>query len=109
MNLSGAAETATPPPAPVITSQPPNPSGVSTATFAFTDTLTSATFFCSLDGATYSSCSSGVSYPSLGNGAHTFAVEAADAQGSLSTAATYTWSITALPVPSIAPARDRLP
>jgi streptogramin lyase len=101
VSLSGSGETDAAPPAPSITAQPPNPSGVATAAFSFSDAQAGVTFVCSLDGAASAACSSGVSYPSLANGSHSFAVMAADAQGNLSAAATYNWSITAVPVPSI--------
>ncbi len=102
VTLSGAGDSnAAPPPAPTITSEPANPSGMATATFAFTDSQAGVTFLCSLDSAAYAACTSGVSYPSLANGAHVFAVRAADALNDQGAATTYSWTITALPPPNI--------
>ncbi len=101
ISLSGAGETGGPPPAPTITSNPPNPSGTPTAAFTFTDSQAGVTFECSLDGAAYAACVSGVSYPNLANGAHTFGVRAADALENLSAVTSYSWTVNALPVPVI--------
>jgi sugar lactone lactonase YvrE len=102
VSLSGAAENVgSAPPAPVITGNPANPSGTSTATFTFTDTQPAVTFLCSLDGAAYSTCTSGVTYPSLASGAHTFGVRAADSLNNQSAIATFNWTIAIQPVPNI--------
>jgi sugar lactone lactonase YvrE len=101
VNLSGKAEAAAAPPAPVIDTGPPNPSGATTATFTFSDTQAGVTFVCQLDTAASAPCTSGITYSALAAGAHTFAVKAADAQGNLSPAATYTWNVTPVPAPSI--------
>jgi len=101
VNLSGTAEAAAPPPAPTITSGPANPTFATTATFVFSDSQSAITFLCSLDGAAYASCTSPASYSSLKASAHTFAVKAADAANNMSAAATYNWSATAPPPPTI--------
>ena len=95
-NLSSAATyawlvNAVGPPPPVITSYPVNPTAATTASFAFTDTQANVSFLCSLDGATYAACSSGVSYSSLSNGANTFAVEAKDTGGNVSAPTNFNW------------------
>jgi len=70
--------------------QPPDttiqsgPSGVvspQNVSFTFTATETGSSFECSIDGGTYSACSSPKSYPSLAVGPHTFRVRAVDAVG----------------------------
>ncbi|MCW2974572.1 MAG: hypothetical protein JWN72_2845, partial [Thermoleophilia bacterium] len=79
-----------------ITGGPANGS-TSTATsaaFTFAANETSA-FTCKLDAAAFVTCSSGVSYASLGVGAHTFAVRATDAAGNVSVTVTRTWTVAA--------------
>jgi hypothetical protein len=56
----------TPPPAPTITSGPPDPTNSTSATFAFVDSDSSAAFRCRLDGGVFSDCSSPVTYQQLG-------------------------------------------
>jgi large repetitive protein len=107
-NLSRAASftwtiNTTPPPTPTITSNPANPSNQTSASFSFTDTQTGVSFLCQLDGAGYSACTSPKTYSGLGQGSHTFAVEAQDTVGNQSGAASFTWTIdtTAPPIPVI--------
>jgi hypothetical protein len=89
VNLSGTGL----PSAPTITSGPASPTPATTpAVFAFTDSVAGVSFLCSLDGAAYAACNTGVSYSSLANGVHSFAVEAQDGAGNLSTATGYTWT-----------------
>jgi hypothetical protein len=67
------------PPAPSITSSPANPTATATtasASFSFTDSQALVTFKCSLDSSAYSLCVSPKSYSGLGQGTHTFSVEA---------------------------------
>src|SRR5437764_778200 len=66
--------TAAPPPD--LTSTPPDPSNGAAATFAFSDDDSEATFVCGLDGGAFAACASPETYTGLGQGAHTFAVEA---------------------------------
>jgi hypothetical protein len=47
----------TPPPVPLITSTPNNPTNQTSATFKFSDSETGASFLCQLDGNTFSACS----------------------------------------------------
>jgi hypothetical protein len=89
----------TPPPAPLITSEPPDPSDSSSATFAFSDGDSTATFACSLDGAASGACSSPITYNGLGEGSHTFAVQAVDPAGNHSGSTSYTWTIDLTPPP----------
>ena len=63
-------------PAPTITSSPSNPTTSTTATFAFSDTKSGATFKCSRDAAAFTTCTSGISYTGLAQGSHSFQVEA---------------------------------
>lgn len=81
------------PPAPTILSGPSNPSSSTSATFTFTDGTAGVGFRCSLDGAAYSSCSSGTSYGSLEDGTHTFRVTARNGSSPDSKATSYTWVI----------------
>ena len=89
------------PPTPTITSSPSNPTASTSASFAYNDTQAGVTFKCSLDGVSAStSASSGVTYTDLVQGAHTFAVEAQQGSGPLSSSATATWTVDTSP-PSI--------
>jgi len=89
------------PPAPVITSAPAYLTNDDTATFAFTDSQAGVSFQCSLDGGTFTACTSGVSYSGLAGfpnnyeirtKRHTFAVQAMDASGNFSPQATRAWT-----------------
>ncbi len=81
-----------------IVSKPPNPTGSRTATFSFASDEGNATFECSLDGATATTCSSPVEYTALAEGAHTFSVRATDRAGNAdATPATWTWDIDLTP------------
>ena len=84
------------PPTPHIDSMPPNPSNSSGATFTFSDTDTSLSFLCQIDGSGYSPCQSGQTYSGLTDGSHTFSVEATDGSGHVSAPASYPWTV-ALP------------
>jgi hypothetical protein len=82
------------PPAPTITSQPPNPSTSTTATFTFTNTGTGLTSQCSLDGVAFATCTSPKTYTALAVGSHTFRVRAVG-NNVPSQPTAYTWSINA--------------
>ena len=77
-------------------------------TFRFrgTDNATpgpSLTYECSLDGASFTVCTSPVTYPGAALGGHTFAVRAVDLQGNTDlTPATHAWTIVA-PDPDVTP------
>jgi hypothetical protein len=90
----------TPPPAPVITSKPNNPTSQTNASLGFSDTETGATFLCQLDGSAFSSCTSPASYSGLAQGSHTFSVEAQDAAGNASAATIFSWLIDTTPPPA---------
>ena len=84
----------------VIDSAPPASTTSTTATFTFHATDGSTNFECSLDGATFASCSSGVTYTGLAVGSHTFQVRAKDGLGNTDpTPASYTWTITPATTP----------
>jgi hypothetical protein len=94
LTCGGTSCTSTPPPAPTIDSGPPNPSTSSSATFAFSDVDSSATFLCQLDGGGYVSCTSPKTYTALDPGSHTFSVEAKNpTTGAISNPTSYTWTI----------------
>jgi large repetitive protein len=79
-------------PEPSITSRPDAVSGSSAATFTFTSDE-SSTFLCSLDGGSFSACTSPKKY-TLADGSHTFALRAVDAAGNTSPSTPlYTWLI----------------
>ncbi|MDQ1626846.1 MAG: large repetitive protein, partial [Actinomycetota bacterium] len=84
--------------APVVTinTQPTSPTNNPSATFGFT-TEAGATLFCSLEaqGAAqnFTPCSSPVTYPGLANGTYSFAVQAADAAGNVSTTTPRTFTV----------------
>jgi hypothetical protein len=83
----------TPPPAPVITQHPTNPSTSTSATFKFNDAEPKVILRCSRDSAAYATCISPKSYSNLSNGHHQFAVIACDAAGNCSSATTFSWTI----------------
>jgi hypothetical protein len=79
-----------------LTSSPVAQSTNPSATFTFTssDEFSGVkNTECSLDGSTFSSCTSPISYSILSVGAHSFSVRATDNAGNISSAQTYTWSI----------------
>jgi len=91
------------PPTIGLTSTPSDPSGDPGAVFGFSANEVVNGFQCSLDGAPFSACSSGVTYGPLGDGGHSFVVRATDLAGNTSSAVTYTWTIdaTAPPAPAL--------
>jgi large repetitive protein len=83
----------TPPPVPTIGTHPPASTTVKSASFGFSDGEHGVTLLCRRDGARFERCTSPTSYGSLSLGAHTFQVQARDAVGNTSAAATYSWTI----------------
>jgi hypothetical protein len=82
------------PPQTAIASTPPARSNSASANFTFASSEPASTFACSLDSSGFSLCASPKSYLGLGNGPHTFRVQAVDAAGNTDgSPATYTWQI----------------
>jgi hypothetical protein len=80
-----------------ITSNPPNPTNSSSASFGFTSTETGSTFQCQLDGAGFTTCSNPQNYSNLSSATHTFEVRAVDPVGNIdSTPASFTWTVDAV-------------
>jgi uncharacterized delta-60 repeat protein len=69
------------PPNTTITGGPSGSVKSTSATFTFVSSESGSKFQCSLDGATFSTCSSPKSYPNLTDGSHLFRVRAIDAAG----------------------------
>ncbi len=96
----------TTPPDTTITANPPNPSNSSSATFTFSGDDGSggsgvASFQCSLDGGSFTACSSPQNYSGLSDGSHTFQARAIDTAGNIDpTPAGYTWVINTTPPPT---------
>jgi alpha-tubulin suppressor-like RCC1 family protein len=85
---------------PAITAKPSNPSNSAAASFSFSGGGGTG-YACSIDGGTFSSCTSSQSYSGLADGSHTFKVHATDGAAS-GPDATYTWTIdTTAPVTTI--------
>ena len=92
----------TTPPDTTITSNPPNPSNSTAATFRFICDEGSCSFECKLDSGAYALCSSPKTYSGLSEGAHTFYVRAIDSVGNVDpTPALYTWTIDTTPPDTI--------
>ena len=86
-------------PVTTILTSPTNPSTSASATFTFSSNDTGgsgfASFQCQIDGGGYSTCTSGINYPALADGLHTFNVRAIDGAGNTGTAANFVWLIDA--------------
>jgi hypothetical protein len=78
---------------------------ITTRTFNFTADQVASDFKCSLDGAVFSSCSSGITVSGLANGTHSFTVKAIDMFGNMdNVGVTHLWAVdTVAPVPSAPP------
>ncbi|HVD10581.1 MAG TPA: hypothetical protein VNB88_08050, partial [Gaiellaceae bacterium] len=77
-----------------ITSGPADPTVETDAVFVFGANEAGSTFECSLDGATFTVCSSPATYLSLDTGAHLFEARAIDPAGNVDpTPAPYGWTI----------------
>jgi hypothetical protein len=87
-----------------INSNPTSLNNSTSGSFTFSATDSGggsvASYSCKLDGASYTSCSSPISYSSLAQGSHTFYVTATDSAGNTSSAQTNTWT-TDLTAPTI--------
>ena len=76
-----------------ITSNPPETTTSTSASFSFISTEANGTFECSLDGAPFTPCATPQSYK-LASGSHVFQVRAIDTIGNAElTPASYTWTI----------------
>ncbi len=92
---------------PALTSHPANPTNQATAVFSFADSdPTVVSFVCTLDQAS-SPCASGVTYPNLSDGSHTFSVVGQQANGTPSNPISFTWVVDTVPPP--APSIDSHP
>jgi N-acetylglucosamine-6-sulfatase len=81
-------------PVATILSGPGDPTSESTATFTFSaEDATEVTFACSLDGAPEEACDSGMQYPQLAPGGHTFTVVPTDLAGNVGDPDQYVWTI----------------
>ena len=88
------------PPQTSIASGPPGSSQSASATFTFASSEAASTFTCRLDGAGFVPCASPTTYTGLGDGDHTFSVQAVDAAGNAdATAATYAWRVSGVDPP----------
>jgi large repetitive protein len=76
-----------------ITAKPANSTPDTSASFSFSSTRPGSTFVCSLDGASFTDCTSPHQCPEgLTEGSHTFKVQATDAAGNADpTPAAFTW------------------
>lgn len=82
------------PPETAIASTPPPSSSSAGASFTFTSSEPGSTFACSLDASGFDPCASPQSYAGLGDGNHTFRVEAIDPAGNADTTPTsYSWQV----------------
>jgi hypothetical protein len=85
-------------PSVTITDGPSSHTSATAASLSFTGTdpdrpAAALAFRCSLDGAPYAPCTSPTPYTGLGDGLHTFSLEAADEAGNRSAAATRGWQV----------------
>lgn len=86
---------------PTISAKPANPSNSASASFSFSGGSGSS-YQCKLDTGAYSPCTSPQAYASLGQGSHTFTVEAANGSSTGPTTS-YTWTVdTTAPTQSLA-------
>jgi hypothetical protein len=91
------------PPDTTITSSPPAATNSGNASFAFTGNdgtgVGVASFQCSLDGDSFSTCTSPANFSGLDDGPHTFAVRAIDVRGNVDpTPASFAWTIDSSPL-----------
>jgi hypothetical protein len=91
----------TTPPVVTILTAPPTSTTQRDAAFTFSANEPGATFACSLDGAAFAPCTSGITYQRLPLGAHAFAVRATDLAGNTGQPASHAWTIV-VPRPDLA-------
>ena len=91
------------PPVTTITGMPTNPSSVANPQFTFTSSIAGSTFQCQVDGGAIFACSSPLTI-SVGNGPHTFKVQAIGPGGNLDpVGATYAWTAAGIVIASVIP------
>jgi Quinohemoprotein amine dehydrogenase, alpha subunit domain III len=83
------------PAAPSISTTPSNPSASTSPSFVFSHSEASYTFKCQLDGAGFSGCSSPAAFTNLSSGSHTLQIEGVSTDGSVTTSASYSWTVDA--------------
>lgn len=89
------------PPAPTITASPTNPTYERSASFSFTDSDSTATFQCRLDGAKFAACTSPQNLAGpLSIGSHTYRVRAVNASGT-SPVTSFSWTVSRPPAPTV--------
>jgi subtilisin-like proprotein convertase family protein len=82
------------PPDTAISSAPPGYTALTTASFSFSGSEPGLTFRCRLDGGGTTPCGAPQGYSGLGEGQHSFTVEAVDALGNVDPSpATHTWTV----------------
>jgi hypothetical protein len=102
----------TTPPIATITGKPSDPSNSSTATFTYSSNEAGSTFACKLDAGAFVPCDAGgITYNGLGEGPHSFQVQATDTSANTGNPAGYSFSVVlpvtlpvTLPGPSVKPA-----
>ena len=104
-SLASNSVTPSGPPSPVITQNPPNPTGNPNVTFAFTSNTPGATFACSLAAAAsadaFSACTSPHGYGPLADGTYSFKLTATDPNtGQTSSPAAYTFVVRTAAAPT---------
>ena len=81
-----------------IDASPANPSSNATPSFSFSSSESGSTFECSVEGGSWSSCSSPHTLAALAEGSHTFDVRAIDTVGNTdATPASYAWTVDLTP------------
>ncbi len=89
-------DTVSPDPVQVGTA-PASVTSSTSVTFSFTDTKPGVSFQCSLDGATWSTCTPPVTFSGLAGGPHTLLVRAVDEAGNISVSTQYAWTVQRTP------------
>ena len=96
-SVSWTVDTAVPSPAPTITGTPISPASTSSATLTFAATEAGSTLECSIDGATYTTCTSPLSLTGLSEGGHVVKIREVDAAGNVGASSTASWIVDTTP------------